>query len=118
MPAPPWCGGLAAVTAPARRRSGRRPPIASPRSRHSIRLMSAAAIFAMVPAAATAEVGAAISLFNDYRFRGYTLSNGRPGAILDVGYEAPNGIYGAISGSLVASDGHGIQPLRLAINGG
>ncbi|MFL6755695.1 MAG: TorF family putative porin [Sphingomicrobium sp.] len=80
--------------------------------------MSAAAIFVMVPAAATAEVGAAISLFNDYRFRGYTLSNGRPVAILDIGYDAPNGIYGAISGSLVASDGDGIQPLRLAINGG
>jgi hypothetical protein len=75
-------------------------------------------MFVMLPTPAAAGVGAAVSLFNDYRFRGYTLSDGRPVAILDLGYDAPNGFYGAISGSVVASNGDGIQPLRLAINGG
>jgi len=75
-------------------------------------------IFMCSASAAGAQVGAAVSAFSDYRFRGYTLSNGRPVAILDLGYDAPNGLYGALSGSIVASRDEGLQPLRLAFNGG
>ena len=67
---------------------------------------------------ARAEVGAAVSAYSDYRFRGYSLSDGRPVAILDLSYDLPTGLYASASGSMVASRGHGIQPLRLAFNGG
>ncbi|HKP34802.1 MAG TPA: TorF family putative porin [Sphingomicrobium sp.] len=67
---------------------------------------------------ACAEVGAAVSGYSDYRFRGYSLSDGRPVAILDVSYDLPTGVYASASGSVVASRGHGIRPLRLALNGG
>jgi uncharacterized protein (TIGR02001 family) len=63
-------------------------------------------------------VNTAVSLFNDYRFRGYSLSDGRPAGILDVSYDAPNGLYGAASGSIVASHGEGLKPLGLIVNGG
>ena len=67
---------------------------------------------------ARAEVGAAASAYSDYRFRGYSLSDARPVAILDLSYDLPAGLYASASGSVVASRGHGIQPLRLALNGG
>jgi hypothetical protein len=67
---------------------------------------------------ARAEVGAAASAYSDYRFRGYSLSDSRPVAILDLSYDLPTGLYASASGSVVASRGHGIQPLRLALNGG
>ena len=63
-------------------------------------------------------MGAAVSAYSDYRFRGYSLSDGRPVAILDLSYDLPTGLYASASGSVVASRGHGIQPLRLALNGG
>jgi len=59
-----------------------------------------------------------VSIFSDDRFRGYSLSDGRPVGILDLSYDAPNGLYGALSGSLVASRHDGVQPLRLAANAG
>lgn len=45
------------------------------------------------------------------------MSEGRPVAILDLSYDAPEGIYAALSGSLVASR-EGLRPLGLAVNGG
>jgi len=81
----------------------------------------AAAIFLAAVAwagPARAEVGAAASAYSDYRFRGYSLSDSRPVAILDLSYDLPTGLYASASGSVVASRGHGIQPLRLALNGG
>ena len=67
---------------------------------------------------ARAEVGAAVSAYSDYRFRGYSLSDGRPVAILDLSYDLPSGLYASASGSVVASRGDGVEPLRLALNGG
>ena len=69
-------------------------------------------------APAAAQVGAVVSIFSDDRFRGYSLSDGRPVAILDLSYDAPNGIYGTVSGSVVAARGEGARPLRLALNAG
>lgn len=65
---------------------------------------------------ASAEVGAAISAFSDYRFHGLSLSDGRPVANLDLSYDAKSGFYAGLSGSVVAS--RGIRPLRVAVNGG
>ena len=67
---------------------------------------------------AKAQVSAAVSLFNDLRLRGYSISDGRPVGILDLSYDAPSGLYGALSGSVVASGGEGLKPLGLIVNGG
>ena len=67
---------------------------------------------------ASAEVGAAISAFSDYHFHGVSLSDGRPVANLDLSYDSNSGLYAGLSGTVVASRYRGIQPLRLAINGG
>ena len=67
---------------------------------------------------ASAQMSAAVSLFSDLRFRGYSLSDGRPVGILDLSYDAPSGFYGAFSGSVVASRDEGPKPLGLILNGG
>lgn len=46
------------------------------------------------------------------------MSDGRPVAILDLSYDAPNGIYGTVSGGVVDARGEGLRPLRLALNAG
>jgi hypothetical protein len=67
---------------------------------------------------ASAQVGAVASIYTDERFRGYSLSDGRPVGILDLSYDAPNGLYAALSGSLVATRGEGLKPLGLTANAG
>jgi uncharacterized protein (TIGR02001 family) len=67
---------------------------------------------------AAAQVGTSISIFSDDRFRGYSLSGARPVAIFDLSYDAPDGFYGALSGSIVATRHDGLQPLGLQLNGG
>ena len=60
-------------------------------------------LFACCSAApAAAEIGATASVFSDSRFRGYSLSGGRPVAILDFAYDDPSGFYGdaAVTGVL------------------
>jgi uncharacterized protein (TIGR02001 family) len=74
--------------------------------------------FVTIASPATAQVGAAISVFSDDRFRGYSLSDGRPAGILDLSYDAPSGFYGALSGSVVLSRNDSLQPLGLQLNGG
>jgi uncharacterized protein (TIGR02001 family) len=70
------------------------------------------------PSPVAAQVGAAVSFFTDNRFRGYSLSDGRPVATLDVSYDAPSGLYGNISGSMVATRHDGLRPLGVQLNGG
>jgi uncharacterized protein (TIGR02001 family) len=60
----------------------------------------------------------AVSVFSDDRFRGYSLSDGRPVGIFDISYDAPDGWYAAMSGSLVGTRHDGLQPLGLQLNGG
>jgi uncharacterized protein (TIGR02001 family) len=84
----------------------------------ALRIAITTALLALVPGPAAAQVGIVASIFSDDRFRGYSLSDGRPVGILDLSYDAPNGLYGALSGSLVASRHDGVQPLRFAVNGG
>lgn len=78
--------------------------------------LGACLLFA-VPAPAAAEVGAVVSAYSDLRYRGVSFSDGRPVGILDLSYDAANGLYGALSGSIVASR-EGLRPLGLTLNGG
>lgn len=77
------------------------------------------AIFSFIGASpAFGQVGIAASIFSDDRLRGYSLSDDRPVAIVDLTYDAPNGIYGAASGTLVATRHNGIQPLAVEVDAG
>ena len=68
-------------------------------------------------APAVAQVGTVVSAYSDQRFRGYSLSDGRPVAILDLSFDSSNGFYGALSGSVVASR-EGLRPLSGTVNAG
>jgi uncharacterized protein (TIGR02001 family) len=87
-------------------------------------LRSAAVQSILFPAAlaftspAAAQVGTSVSIFSDDRFRGYSVSGGRPVGIFDLSYDAPNGLYAALSGSVVATRDDGLQPLGVQLNGG
>lgn len=67
-------------------------------------------------APASAEIGTALSAYNDWRFRGYSLSAAHPYASFDLSYDDPSGFYAAASGSVVAHSG--IHPLAIQLNGG
>jgi len=87
------------------------------RLRHQrLTLLFIAAGLAAAPA--HADVGAAVSLFSDARFRGFSISNGDPVAILDLSYDDPDGLYAAASGSIVARRGAALHPLELQLYGG
>ena len=80
-------------------------------------LIPAAAILTCSSPAA-AQAGAVVSILSDDRFRGYTLSDGRPVGTLDFYYDDPSGFYGSFSGKLVASEHEGPRPLGLIFNVG
>lgn len=65
-----------------------------------------------------AEVGATVSIFSDDRFRGYSLSDSRPVAILDFAYDAPSGLYGDASATGVLEQGGKPEPLSIQLTGG
>jgi uncharacterized protein (TIGR02001 family) len=104
------------VTVPADQRASRAATGSVLRSAVIQSVLFAAALSFTSPAAA--QVGTSVSIFSDDRFRGYSLSGGRPVGILDLSYDAPNGFYAALSGSVVATRHDGLQPLRLQLNGG
>jgi uncharacterized protein (TIGR02001 family) len=68
-------------------------------------------------APARAEVGATVSAFSDLRFRGYSLSEGRPVAIIDLAYDHASGFYADAAGTGVFRSG-GPAPLALQLTGG
>lgn len=116
MPAQACFASRAPVTAAAHRRGLRE-------ARRAARAISPLAAWALCLAGlgaspAKAQANAAVSLLNDLRLRGYSLSDGRPVGILDLSYDARSGLYGAVSGSIVASRGEGLKPLGLIVNGG
>lgn len=78
---------------------------------------AAIALF-LIPTPAAAEVGAAVSIYSDDRYRGISLSDGRPVGILDVSYDASNGMYASLSGSVVATRDEGLKTLGVVLNGG
>lgn len=67
---------------------------------------------------AGAQVGAVASVYSDYRFRGVSLSDGRPVGILDISYDLPSGFYAAASGRAVLTKDEGPQLLGFGFNGG
>lgn len=73
--------------------------------------------FCSIAAPAAADVGATASLFSDDRFRGYSLSQGRPVAILDLAYDDPSGFYANASGTGVLQKGHP-SPLGFEVGAG
>jgi uncharacterized protein (TIGR02001 family) len=79
-------------------------------------LLGAAIVACSSPAAG--QTSAAVSVFTDDRYRGYTLSESRPVAIVDLYYDDPSGFYGTLSGKLVASEHDGVRPLGLILNAG
>jgi len=82
-------------------------------------LHGALAVLAVATTApAAAQVGAAVSVFSDARFRGYSLSSRHPVASLDLSFDRSEGAYAAASASIVASTADGLQPLGLQLNGG
>lgn len=92
------------------------------RTRHSAASLAYLRIVpALIPflaaSPASSQVAVAASILSDDRFRGYSLSNDHPVAILDLSYDAADGSYGAVSGSVVA-DHEGIRPLGFQLNGG
>jgi uncharacterized protein (TIGR02001 family) len=78
----------------------------------------AAILFCLVSTPAAAQVGATASVFSDARLRGYSLSNGRPVAVLDFAYDDPSGLYANLSGTGVLRRGGSPEPLALQLDGG
>ena len=113
-PAPPSFGQPPGASAAARPHGSQ--ARASP-TRRILRLLPAAAcICSAAPAAA--EVGASASLFTDARVRGYSLSAGHPVATIDLSYDDPGGLYGALSATAVLGSDEAIRPMGLQLNGG
>ena len=86
--------------------------------RFGVRALIAFFFAGAVASSAQAKVGAVLSAYSDERFRGFSLSDGRPVGILDLSYDASNGLYAAASGSVVASRGEGLKLLGASVNGG
>ena len=81
-------------------------------------IVAIGAFLATSPTVAEAQAGAVVSVFSDDRFRGISFSDGRPVGILDLSYDAPNGLYGALSGSVVATRHEGLKALSVTLNAG
>lgn len=78
-----------------------------------------AGVIAFLPTpAAAGQIGAVVSIFSDERFRGVSVSDGRPVATLDLSYDAPHGLYGSLSGTLVATRDEGPRALSAIVNAG
>jgi len=69
-------------------------------------------------APAQAEAGATVSIFNDLRFRGFSLSQGRPVGIFDFAYDDPSGLYADVAGTGVLRRSGDPTPLGLQLSGG
>src|SRR5436309_441909 len=115
MRARPCCGWRKAVTAAVALRR-LRACVRRHRATSSFAgaLFAAAPVFA--PSPATAQASGAISIFTDDRYRGASLSDGRPVAILDFAYDAPSGFYGALTGKAATTRDEGLRPLGLIVN--
>lgn len=70
------------------------------------------------PVPARAQAGATLSIFSDLRFRGYSLSDGRPVGILDFAYDDPSGLYAGAAASGVLRESGEPAPLGLQLSGG
>ena len=75
-------------------------------------LIIQAGLFVGLPASrASAQVEFNASIMSDFRYRGFSLSDGRPAIDLSVSYDHPSGAYLAISGIGEATRDDGAQLL-------
>lgn len=118
MPAPLSCRPAAAVTARAALQQSRARPFAARIVEVLAVFIAAAALVSATSPASAQVVGAAATIVTDDRFRGYSVSDGRPAAILDISYDAPSGIYAALSASATATRDYGPRLLAAEINAG
>lgn len=75
-------------------------------------------LLAGVATPACAQLGGSISFQTDDYFRGYSLSEGRPVATLNLSYDAPSGLYGTGTVTAVATRQSGIKLLGFQENVG
>jgi len=94
------------------RAEGRRSRLRGSRTR----FLTVGVLAGAIAAPASAEMGTTFSVFSDLRFRGYSLSEGRPVAILDFAYDDPSGFYADAAGTAVIVSDPG--PLGLQVTGG
>src|SRR5205085_9630529 len=66
--------------------------------RIGIKRASVAVLGLCLAGTATAQVAGSIGLDSDYRLRGYSLTNDRPAALLQVTYDNSSGLYLSLSG--------------------
>ena len=91
------------------------------RARHvsrssAFRLLASIAALA-VASPASAEIGAAVSVFSDSRFRGISVSDGNPVATFDFSLDDRSGAYFAASGTAGVTS-HEVNPVSLELNAG
>lgn len=98
-------------------RDGRRSRIAASRRNFFYALIAGVLAFVAVPAAAE-QIGAVVSIFSDDRFRGVSVSDGRPVGTLDLSYDASNGLYASLAGTLIATGDEGLRALSAAFDVG
>jgi uncharacterized protein (TIGR02001 family) len=67
---------------------------------------------------ASAQIGVTASIFSDARFRGYSLSEGRPIGTFDFAYDDPSGFYAGLSASGVLRRGGYAEPFSLQEDAG
>ena len=91
-------------------------PGSRPRGSRTSLLFAIALVCWATPA--RAEIGATVSAYSDLRFRGYSLSEGRPVAILDFAYDDASGFYAGASATGVLRSGGDPAPLGLQLTGG
>jgi uncharacterized protein (TIGR02001 family) len=74
--------------------------------RHTSDIFRVAAVLLLLIAAniANAQISGSATIVSDYRYRGVSLSQGRPEAQVDVGYDSPSGWYAGILTSGVRVD--------------
>lgn len=77
----------------------------------------AAAALATLAGSAAAQASWSVALESDYRFRGISLSDGRPAAHANFAYDSLAGWYGGASVSTVEFDGDGRSAGRLGYAG-
>ena len=86
----------------------------------SVRTLAAIALAAFAlasPGAARAQVAASAAIESDFRFRGFSLTDGHPAGTLQLSYDHPSGFYANAAASGVARNG-GVDFLGYQVNAG
>jgi uncharacterized protein (TIGR02001 family) len=90
--------------------------IAADRHRQARRCLALVLVFAAAPA--QAEIGASLTLASQDRFRGYSVSDGRPAATLSLSYDDAGGAYFEASIMATGAQRYGPRRYRFEENAG